>query len=272
MGSELKIAHGMGIQPRKMREVSEGVHPRLSLKVAPYLPIKEIRYQGDQAYPIVMYAGELVAVDQWNQLVPANCGTAATFVYSQNDVDWSVPRFDNAVAYGRGATATDGLSVASLGNNVVGYAYTDYVSTAPADKYLNYEIQTATKTICTDYVISLPVTNSTQALARQGQTVIPDAANPGKWRTLVAADVDSFAELPAILNNIVGKVLKVEKITDHLLKSELIQGAPGLSLPGTIDTAGINNFLSGATTQTMPDNNAASTSADKYYVTILVRI
>lgn len=272
--AQVKIAHNMGQETRIVRSVSEGMNPALGVKVAKYLPIKELKYQGSEHVPVVIYAGELVALDQWNQLVPANGGvaTANGLTYSAVDVEYGVPRFDNAAAYGNGAAATAGLQVNLLANNVVGIAFTDYVSGAVADKFLNYELQQTAKTINTEYLYEFPLVSAAQIAAKQGELVIPDTLIPGAWRPVASADFTNGAACLITANNMVGKIMKIEKITDDLLQADKIIGAPGLNLHGTAETGGIANHLSGAQTGTRPDNSGPSTASSKYRAVILVRL
>lgn len=274
--ADLKIAHNMAQQKRIMREISEGGHPKLGCKAAPYLPIKAIKYLGSEAYPIVIRQGDLIALDQWNQYVPANGGvtTVGGLVYGQYDVDWGVHAFSNAAAYGIGALATLAQDEDLLANNLIGYAFTDFVSTA-VENYLNFQPANPNVTVSTDYLCSFPLTNVAQGAVKQGDMIIPDTLNPGKWRPAVAADFASAAQSLITHNNILGKAMTVEKNTDFLLKADVIQGAPGLNLYGTIDSpagAGIANYLQDSITVTRPNNSGASTVADKFHVAILVRI
>jgi hypothetical protein len=207
-------------------------------------------------------------------LVPANGGVDATdaLTYGPNDVTWGTPAFNNSAALGAGSAATNGQQATLLANNCIGYAFTDYVAACVADNNLNYEIQTAHKTIVTDKLVQYAIVDTTQDDVKQGTAVMASNANIGRWRPIASSDFTNAAATLITMSNIVGRVMTVEKVTDHLLKADAIQGAPGLGLYGTEATSGLPNFLSDAIDVTRPDNSAAGNATGKYCAKILIRI
>lgn len=275
MAKAVRVGHGMEQEVRIMREVSEGVHPRLAVKVAPYLPIQGFRYKGREKNPIVIRKGELIGLDQWNQYVPANGGvlTANGLTYSQDDADWNTPSYSGAASYGAGAVATPAQQEDLPANKVVGYAYTDFYQVNTKD--LNYRAALENNTVSTDWMIQVPIVTAGQQLARQGDLVIPDSAAPGQWRSVVAADYATVGQIRITNENAVGKVYKIDKITDHMNKQDIIQTAPGLGIHGGIEApggAGVPNFLTDAASHSRPDNVAGGNVTGKYTAHILVRI
>ena len=275
MAKSPKIGHNMAQETRIFREVSEGVHPRLSVKVAPYLPVKDLKYQGSEQLPVVIYAGELIALDQWNQLVPANKGvlTSGGLEYTVTDVTWETPLLSTTSEYGVGATATAGATADLPANNAIGYAYTDYYAET---NFLNFKPQQDVKTISTDWLVQYPIITSNQQQVAQGALIVPDEALPGAWRPVTAADYADAATTLITQNNVVGRVMKIEKITDHMNKQDLIVTAPGLNIHGGFEApggAGIPNHLSTAASYTRTlDNVAGGSATSQYTATILVRI
>lgn len=270
-----RVAYGYGQESRIFREISEGNHPRCSNKIAPYLPVQEIKYQGGQAFPVVIKAGQLIALDQWNQFVLANCGATNTLTYGANDVTWSTPMYSASAALGAGSVATSGATATQPANKLVGYAFFDFVANTSNSGYLNYQVQTDHKTVSTNMLVEYPIINATQAAVTQGDIILPDNANPGYWRPAVAGDFASVATIKIAMENNFGKCYKVGKIVDGLDGMDRIQGAPGLNLFGTIDSpagAGLPSHFLGATTQTHASNTAAGNESSKWRVLINVNV
>jgi hypothetical protein len=99
----------------------------------------------------------------------------------------------------------------------------------------------------------------------------------GSWRPVVATDYTLPADAFNTAHQLVGKLYKVEKIDANLLKSDVIQGAPGLGLYGTIDgpIAGVDNHLLTAASLSRLDVDSGISGAVevyKYSATILFRI
>lgn len=279
MVDPVRIAHGFEQEVRTSREISEGINPRISVKAAPYLPVKLVKYQGSEASPVVILKGELIALDQWNQVVPANFGvaTAANLAYSDTDVTHKTYLFDGAIAFGKGAVAATGAETATLpANKLIGYALQDVYAN---EKHLNYKIQTDQKGVGTVRLIEYPIITSAQADCSQGDIVVPDEANIGQWRPLVVGDLGTAQQSLDLAENRFGKIMKVFKTTANLDKLDIVVGAPGYNLHATKDApggAGIPNHLSTAASVTRAiDDETGGTSntiANKYRVLILVRV
>lgn len=245
----LRVAHGLAVGRKQMQEISEGFRPALSLKPAPYLPILEtIGFESD---PIVIRAGTLVALDAWNNLVPANNGATATVAYSETDATYGTLRYDATGTEGVGAAVATGPSPANFtlaANQCIGYAAYDMIQNMELNDQpssLNYQPQTIQKGIVCDYMTEFPIRTTNQMDATQGDLILPDNANPGLWMPLKAADVTvSAAGIRSVMNNVVGKIMRVDLIAaiDNLDKVETV---PGLGNTGS-QTSGIPLHLSSA--------------------------
>ncbi len=273
-----RIAHGFAQEIRTSREISEGVNPRVECRVAPYLPVKYEKYQGGEKSPVVILKGQLLALDQWNQIVPANNGIASAnnLVYTSLDVTYGTYLYDGANNKGKGAVATVAVNKTMPANNLIGYSLEDIYAD---EQHLNYKIQTDIKGFGTERLIEYPIRNATQADCSQGQIVTPDEDNIGEWRPLVAADLGNAAGILNAMNNRFGKIIKIFKITSSLDKLDVMVGAPGYNLHATKDApggAGIPNHLALAAEVTRSaDDETGGTSnstAYQYRVQILVRV
>jgi len=246
----IKIARGLSLRRKQMQEISEGFRPALSLKPAPYLPIVDtFGVEGD---PVVIPAGRLIALDAWNNIVPANCGAAATISYSATDATYGTPKYDAAESEGLGDAVAAGPTPASfslVANYCIGYAAFDMVQNQELNgqpSSLNYQVQTNQKGIVCDYMVEYPIRTTNQMDATPGDLIVPDNANPGHWMPLKAGDFTAIdaATLYKLLTNVVGKVMRVDAISviDNLDKVETV---PGFGVTGA-ETNGISNHLSSA--------------------------
>lgn len=273
--ANLRKAYGYTVRRKKIQEISKGERPALSLKPAPYLPIQEtIGIEGD---PIVIKAGELVALDQWNNLVPANCGSSATVSYSETDATYGTPQYDASGTEGAGDAVETGPSPANFtlaANYCIGYAAFDMIQNMELNSQpnnLNYQPQTNQKGIVTDYLIEVPITHANQLDATQGNLVVPDNSSPGRWMPLTTDDLTATVtddDVYQYMSNVVGKVMRIDELSaiDNL---DLVETVPGLGLTGT-ETDGIPLHLSTAIADT-GDVRGGGVSA-KYKAMILIRV
>jgi len=271
----LRNAYGYTVRRKQMQEISKGERPALSLKPAPYLPIQEtIGIEGD---PIVIKAGELIALDAWNNIVPANCGATATVSYSETDYTYGTPQYDASGTEGAGdavATGPDPANFTLAANYCIGYAAFDMIQNMELNAQsgnLNYQPQTNQKGIVTDYLVEFPITHANQLDATQGDLVVPDNASPGRWMPLKAADWTATvvrADCYKLLNNVVGKIMRIDEIAaiDNLDKVETV---PGLNLTGS-ETSGIPLHLSDAIADGGDVRGGGATA--KYKAMILIRV
>jgi len=265
----IKISRGLSLRSKQIQELSEGFRPALSLKPAPYLPILEtIGVEGD---PIVIKAGTLIALDAWNNIVPANCGATCTIAYSETDATFGTLRYSAGSAEGAGAAVTTGPSPANFtlpANYAIGYAAYDMAQNQELNgqpSSLNYQIQTNQKGIVCDYLVSYPMDHANQMDSAVGDLIIPDNSRPGHWMPLKAADITANAAgIYLVMSNVVGKVMKVELLTaiDNLDKVETV---PGFGLTGR-ETSGIPNCYSSAIADA--GNVRGGGSSAKYKATI----
>lgn len=278
-----KVPYGFEKQRKGFTEVSEGVYPRLTTEPAPYLPIKS--YVNRAECGIVLPAGSLVALDAWNNLVPANGGVAiSTFPYSALDKA-TVYQYNGSNDEGVGSLVSTGSETFTFAaNNVIGYVPYDVYQNQRYLRqiYQNYQVQNDKIAVGCDWYVEYPCITDAQLCAKTGDLVVPDPDHPGYWMPLndtaialltggyqyvLAADNSpSMAEILRVQKNVFGKVYRVDVVEDIDNLSRHIT-VPGLGLAGS-ETSGIPQHLGGAVADA--NNRQGGGTSAKYKVQIQV--
>jgi hypothetical protein len=255
--ADVKVPYGFERQSKNFIEVSEGVYPRVSVEPAPYIPVNIHNNRAE--VPIAMRAGTLVALDAWNQLVPANGGAAGTLNYSALDVDF-VHAYSASDTDGAGDILETGDLPASFtlpANKLVGYLpYDAYINQRYYQQiYINHQVQLEKIAIGCDWFVEYPAVTDKQLTAQRGDLVVPDPDVPGAWMPLndtaiglisgtAYAWTASAAGIGRINENTFGKVFRVDQISDidNLRRHHTM---PGLNLTG-YESSGVPQHLRAA--------------------------
>lgn len=280
--ADVKVPYGYERQTKNFIELSEGVYPRMSVEPAPYVPANVHNNRAE--VPIAMRAGSLVALDAWNQLVPANGGSAATLNYSALDVGF-VHAYDASSTDGAGdilETSDLPASFTLAANKLIGYLpYDAYINQRYYQQvYINHQVQLEKIAVGCDWYLEYPAVTDKQLTAARGDLVVPDPDSPGDWMPLNDTAIGliavgtayewtaSAAGIGRINENTLGKVFRVDTLTDidNLSRHHTM---PGLNLTG-YDSSGIPQHLRAAIADAN-DRQGGGTSA-KYRIQIQVML
>jgi len=273
----VKTPYGYGRQSKDILELSEGVSPTGSIRLAPWIPITE-RNQASE-FDIAIKAGNVIAIEYITTAVgsiatgpyyvPANGGKATTLAYTSLDVGLTLNKNTGAVVTAAEVAAAS--TATHPANNPVGYNFFDFYHDQE-NAYNNMQIQTYEKAIVTRYFIEVPVKYEYQ-LGSPGELIMADWAVPGSWRPVDAnyhTTVGSFTRYTAGSGvvtvdeqtnketQIIGRLLFVQPITD-IDNLSMVTTMPGLSLTGS-GSNGVPTHL----------RNAATISGVEYRARILV--
>ncbi len=200
---------------KKLREISPGdrISGALNLKPAPYLPVKKVIDAGmGISLPVVIEAGTVVSLDQYGYVVPANGGTAADITYTALDVQYKVKdieSFTNSKS-DPAVSAAKTVTGAIPANKPIGIVpYDVFLWDMNQNPWNQHQPVIA---LLNDYLVMVPLTSDIASNTyNPGDLVIPNV--DGKLVPLASQTPVDVASLQALLDQVVGRVVKVVDVT-----------------------------------------------------------